>query len=437
MVTFKNYDNRRRFLTIKLLAVLICLVLLGGSGYAQKKVGYAYLDTGDKKIVDLSKKTTQECTESIRKESGQSFVEVRFQPQFSSEAEDISQVLKKVVEKTQEILSPLSVNGVRFYLLQMDNAPKSYKIVLPKQDNLFLYLEVFGKKESLSLDCVQSQEFCRKLYQTIPHEITHPVLENLIDHDEVRWFDDGLAEYVGNEIMRQLAPSMATREKEISAQATLHREEIRRRLFGWNDLNSLDFAFKSEKGWRNEAQTYEATQQLIRLMIEESKKRGVERPLAVLLKKLKQKVNQTGKPVNREELFALITQYLKVDVRALGKLDAQTQQSLVQEAIEMLAKEKNAPNLQNKFYALNVLASIDEIALPEEWIKFLIEIAYNAKEDDYIRALAATALARRVNQDNFDRPIEKLRETNSLFGEKKVDSIKRDLQRQSFRPAPK
>gem|GEM_PF-6713497 len=36
MVTFKNYDNRRRFLTIKLLTVLICLVLIGGSGYAQK-----------------------------------------------------------------------------------------------------------------------------------------------------------------------------------------------------------------------------------------------------------------------------------------------------------------------------------------------------------------------------------------------------------------
>jgi len=436
MITFKNF-RRRMFLVMKLLALLICLITLGENSNAQKKVGYIHIDTGYEKIVNLSKKVKQECIESIRKESGQSFIEVRFQPKFSSEAEEISQTLKKVVEKTQEILSPLHVDGVRFYLLQMDNAPKSYKIVLPKQDNLFLYLEVFGKKESLSLDCAENQEFCRKLYQTIPHEITHGALGKLINHDKTRWFEEGLADYVGSEILRQFAPNMQTPEKEMSAQATLHREEMRQRLFGWNEPSYFYLAFKKQKDWSNEAQTYEAAQQLIRLMIEESKKRGVERPLAVLLEKLKQRTEQKGKPATREELFALISQYLKVDVRTLGKLDAQTQQTLVQEATEILAREKNTPNLQNKFYALNILASIDEIPLSEGWIKFLIEIAYDVKEDDYIRALAATALARRVNQNNFDKTIEKLRETNPLLKEKKLDSIKKDLQKNSFRPAPK
>jgi hypothetical protein len=299
-------------------------------------------------------------------------------------------------------------------------------------------LEVFGKKESLSLDCAENQEFCRELYQTIPHEITHGALNKLIDQDKTRWFEEGLADYVGSEILRQFAPNMQTPEKEMSAQATLHREEMRQRLFGWKEATSLDdFAFKKQKDWRKEAQTYEAAQQLIRLMIEESKKRGVERPLAVLLEKLKQRTEQKGKPATREELFALISQYLKVDVRTLGKLDAQTQQTLVQKATEILAREKNTPNLDNKFYALNVLASIDEIPLSEGWIKFLIEIAYDVKEDDYIRALAATALARRVNQNNFDKTIEKLRETNPLLKEKKLDSIKKDLQKNSLRPAPK
>lgn len=169
------------------------------------------------------------------------------QPQFLSKAEELSQVFKKVVEKTQEILSPLHVNGVRFYLLQMDNAPKSYKIVLPKQDNLFLYLKVSSKKENLNLDCAQNQEFCKKLYQTIPHEITHPTLEKFIIHEETRCFEDGLANYVGAEILHQFAPTIQTREKEISAQATLHRKEIRQRPFGWAELSSSDIALKGQK----------------------------------------------------------------------------------------------------------------------------------------------------------------------------------------------
>ncbi|MER3430945.1 MAG: hypothetical protein C4324_07885 [Blastocatellia bacterium] len=124
------------------------------------------------------------------------------------------------------------MSGVRFYLLQMDNAPKSYKIVLPKQDNLFLYLEVFSKPASLNLECAQNEEFCKSLYKSIPHEITHSALEEVISHDKSRWFEEGLANYVGLEIHRQFAPQMLTREKEISAQAVLHREEIRQRLFG-------------------------------------------------------------------------------------------------------------------------------------------------------------------------------------------------------------
>jgi len=121
----------------------------------------------------------------------------------------------------------------------------------------------------------------------------------------------------------------------------------------------------------------------------------------------------------------------------LGKLDVQMQRSLVQETTEILPREKSTPNLQDKIYALNFLASIDEITLSEEWIKFLIEIAYDAKEDDYIRSLAATALARRVNQNNFNKTIEKLRKANSLLNGKELNSIKKDLQKKSFPPAPK
>lgn len=437
MISYKTFKQKKRFLAVKLSILLISLLILNVSANAQKKVGYAFVDTGSKKIVDLSKVAQRECTGLVREETGQSFVEVRFQPQFASEAKETLLILKKVIEKTQEVLSPLQVNGVRFYLLQIADAPKSYKIVLLKQDNLFLYLEAFDKQESISLDCIKYPSFCEKLYKTIPHEITHPLLEDLIAHDKTRWFEDGLAEYVGTEITRELNPNIGTREKEISLQSTLHREEMRQQLFEWGELYSSVSPFKGQKEMYNESQRYEASQQLIRLMIEESKKKGIERPLSVLLEKLKQFTKQKGKPASREELFALIGQHLKVDVQTLGRLDAQTQKSFVQEATEILAKEQTSSNLKNKFYALNTLASIDEIALSDEWINFLSEIVYNEKEDDFIQSLAATALARRMNQNGFDEVIEKLQHTNLFFKKKKLDSIKKDFQEKSLRPIPK
>lgn len=437
MVIYITCRQKRIFLPVTLSILLISLIILNISADAQKKVGYALVDSGSKKIVDLSKIAQRECTGLIREDIGRSFVEIKFQPQFASEAKEILLILKKVIERTQEVLSPLQVNGVRFYLLQMADAPISYKIVLLKQDDLFLYLEAFSKQESISLDCIKYPSFCERLYKTIPHEITHPLLEDLIAHDNTRWFEDGLAEYVGTEITRELNPNTVTREKEISNQATLHREEMRQQIFDWGEVNSSVSPFNGQKEMYNESQKYEAAQQLIRLTIDESKKKGIDRPLSVLLEKLKQFKEKKRKPATREELFVLIGQHLKVDVRTLGRFDAQAQKNLVQEATEILAKEQNSPNLQNKFYALNILASIDEIALSDEWIKLLSEIAYNLKEDDFIQDLAATALARRMNQSGFNAIIEKLQQTNLFLKNKKLDSIKKDLQEKSLRPALK
>lgn len=417
----------------KLAMLLISLIVLGISTYAQKKVGYAFVDTGSKSIVDLSKIAQRECTGLIKEDSGQSFVEIRFQPRFAPEAKEISLILKKTIEKTQDILSPLQVNGVRFYLLQMADAPKSYKIVLPKQDNLFLYLEAFDKQESINLDCIKYPTFCERLYKTIPHEITHPLLENLIAHDKTRWFEDGLAEYVGTEITRELNPSTVVREKEISSQATFHRKEMRQQLFDWGEIYSHKNPLEGQKEMYSESQRYEAAQQLIRSMIEESKKKGVERPLSILLEKLKQFKEQNGKSATREELFVLIGQHLKVDVRTLGRFDVQTQKDLVREATEILTKEQNSPNLQNKFYALNILASIDEITLSDEWIKFLMKIVYSEKEDNFVQSLAATALAQRIYQDNFDKIVEKFQSANSLLKKRDLNFIKKDLQNKSLR----
>ena len=224
-----NLLSKNLFLTL----ILLTLVT---TAFAQKKSEFMHWEEENKKVVNLTERVMHECTGIIKEGVGQSIVEVRFQPQFASEAKEISLKLKKVVERTQAFLSPLPVQGVRYYLLQMADIPKSYKIVLSNQDDLLLYMDIFGKKEDVSQDCVRNPEFCESLFHTLPHEITHPAVGRLIDHKKTRWFDDGLAEYVGTEINREFVPGVVTREKDIYAQTMLHSDEIRQQLFDWGDL---------------------------------------------------------------------------------------------------------------------------------------------------------------------------------------------------------
>ena len=95
------------------------------------------------------------------------------------------------------------------------------------------------------------------------------------------------------------------------------------------------------------------------------------------------------------------------------------------------------PNAQNKFYALNVLASIDEIALSDKWINYLLDEVYNRKAgDDYLWALAATAVVVRFNQKGFEETLKNYVSGNEYLKSKSTKKIKEELEKLSIRPKP-
>ncbi|CAN5585882.1 hypothetical protein BH24ACI2_BH24ACI2_12540 [soil metagenome] len=399
-----------------------------------RKIEYNYItsvneDGKETKIVDLSREVHKRCNKSLKKNIGNSYIEMKFPAELFSKAENLADSIEKSIKRTQEILFPLQIEGVRFYLLQLDEVPLSYKITDElKGQNFYLHLLVFKNKEELNLDCSDDDKLCEGIYSTIPHELTHGAVENLVTQKNLKWFDEGLANYIGAEVSREFRPSvMQTKFKENVPKVSLHRPEIREGLWTWSDYaNKKDTYFM-----RNQWFKYKASEQLLRLTIEESKKKGVENPLKVLFEELRKFREANGKAANAEDLISIIEQRLKVIPKELGVLDNAAQKQLVEEAIKILS-ESNLTDA-DKYYALIILASVDEVPLSIDWLKFLLKNVYTNREKIYLQNLAATALSRRARQKEFDEAVKSFLNENPNLKKLNLKNIKTNIEQLSIR----
>lgn len=403
---------------------------------AQKKIEYSYFaasdETGKKiKTVDLTKEVLERCNGSLKKQVGSSSIELKFSPEFTDEARNILNALENSVHQTQKVLFLLPVENVRFYLFQMDEIPASYKIIDSITDREFyLHLWIFKDKKTLDLNCNKGNKLCQSIYQTMPHELTHVAIENLIDHKDVSWFEEGLCNYVGKEVSRTYRLStILDKFDENVPKVTLHRRDIRNDLFFWNHSSNN----KKINFVRNEWFRYIAAEELIQLIIENAKKQEIEKPLDLLLIKLKERKEKLGKPADSSEIIALIKENLNVNPQTLGILDEQTQKNFVNEALNILSQ--NEISIEKKNYALYVLAGIDSIQISDNWIKYLLNDIYRQKSNsNYQQELAATALARRFNQEGFDKILDNYLKENKHVIKKSPKQIKEELEKLSIRP---
>ncbi|HEY0459739.1 MAG TPA: hypothetical protein VGC97_11430, partial [Pyrinomonadaceae bacterium] len=348
------------------------------------------------------------------------------------EAQNIFTALKNSVKETQKTLFPLPIEDVRFYLLRVEEIPASYKITDTVDDREFyLHLWAFKNKEKLNLNCDKEDKLCESIYSTIPHELTHGAIEDLVDDKNLSWFKEGLGNYVGKEVSRKYRP-LAVEEsfKQNIPEISLHRDDIRESLFLWEHLSSAE---RTNDSMRNEWFRYIAAEQLIRLIIKNAKNEGIEKPLDLLLTKLKEQKDKPGKPAGAEEILSLIQESLKVAPGKLGSLDGQTQKNLVDEALNLLLQ--NETDTEKKKYALYVLAGIDDVQISEYWIKYLLDAIYRQKNNsEYQRELAATALARRFKQNGFDEILNGYLKLSKEMSGKSLKKLKKELQELSIRP---
>lgn len=428
-----------KFFQRRLSLGIVGLILLVSFGWTehinaqQKRLEYSYLAAASEfgkeiKAIDLSEEVHRTCNKTLRREIGNSYIELKFPAALSSKIKNLADSLEKSIRKTQEMLFPLKIDGVRFYLLQKDEIPLSYKMTddLAGQ-KFYLHLWVFDNVSALNLECDKNDELCSSVYSTIPHELTHDAIENLTNHDNLKWFEEGLANYVGYSVRRDYG--RLTKFDENIPKVALHRAEIRDSLWTWNNNENKKDIYSIRNRWFK----YKASEQLIKLVVEKSKNNGIENPLEVLFNELEKFREENGKSASADDLILIIQQKLKVDPKKLGVLDKITQKNLVKEAMEILSQTN--PNESDKYYALIILASVDEIPLSEDSLKLLIKNVYTTEKNGYLQNLAATALFRRIGQDNFDEAVKSFLNENSDLKQLNLKSIKSNLEKLSIRPA--
>lgn len=422
------------------LATLMALVLICAAGsFAQdshKKSGSMTISSAGGHAVDLTKTAESECTESVRREAGDSHVVVKYQRAYKIEAEKTADKLTAVIIEMQKLLKPLKVGNTHLYLLHMDQPPANYKINLFVGDKVtFVNIMPFKEIKELNLEACEGNNFCNDIFKITPHEMTHKVLDGLITRDKTRWFDDGMAEYVGYTELEKFAPDLYKKDIEgIIPAIFLNRDDIRENLFSWKEPDRK--IFKMNQGdMLNEYFKYRAAYWLIKQIVLESEKKGIENPLGILLTKLKEHRETTGKPASTEDIISIIQQNLKVDPRRIGKLDVQTQQSCVDKAILSLSQADLSD--EKKISAIYILANINEIKLSDKWINYLLDQVYKSKaSDDNQRDIVATSLVVRFNQTGFDELLEKYLSINPQLKQKSVKKAKADLAKLSLRPRP-
>src|SRR5260370_41358794 len=137
---------------------------------------------------------------------------------------------------------------------------------------------------------------------------------------------------------------------------------------------------------------YGAAFQLMRLMLEEANKAGIENPLRLLIDSLADFRIRRKRSANQQEILAIIEKTLHIDPRQLGSLDHQAQESMVLDAAGELQRQDISGRI---FHALNVLSCLDP-EVDEESLAILLTIALSREQDELQKRLAAPALIRRI-----------------------------------------
>lgn len=387
--------------------LLVLCILANPSAIAQSARGGGRISSTGGKITDVSKRATQECTESTAISVEGTTVEVRFPRGFSTQAEIILRMLGDSVKATHEILQPLHVRGVRYYLLPSAGEMTDYTYELPATEGWYQTLQVVSREDSKNFDCHSSPSaLCQEIFLTTPHELTHELVDHLLGKAATRWFDEGLAEYVAWGVAQDRAPALR-KNSLFMPEVCLHCPEIRQKLKSWKGEDSLSGLKKkvsnTQTAWEI-GSLYRASFQLVRLVVERARANGIADPVQKLLRAMMEFRARRKRPVDGEELFALIRETLQIDVEQLGVLSADEQRRLIAQAEDDLNKRDDAVLYLN---SLQALACID-MDVKRSTLEGLLRIAFDEKGDPLAKHLAATALVIRFEQPELEEALKRL-----------------------------
>jgi hypothetical protein len=437
----KSDTIAKTFLTAFLLLTLAGIISAQEAGRERKMI-FASIKDISQKVTDITDQVETGCSQLIKKSIGDNQILVRFQPEYREEAVMFGDRLERVFKEMNIILTPLKLPDLELFLFHMPEVPKNYKMTRKWIGNRrYVQLSVFSEKSDLNLNDYRQYSIASNIIHVLPHEVTHIMVNDLIAAKNTRWFDEGLAEYVGYSVGYAIENRLIPEYREgdsagILPYVSLNRRDIRENIFSWDSATSVGSVLgSSPKQSFIETFYYEASYELIKLTIAEAKRRGIKNPLEILLTQLREHRERSGKPAGGDDLLSIIRQHLKVDPKSLGSLPPQKQKDLVDEAISLLSKDK--PGNERKNYALYILAGLDEIKLADDWFVYLLDQIYEQKAaDSDQRDIAATALTVRFKQDGFDELLKSYITSSTKLKGKSIKKIKSELAKYSLRPRP-
>jgi hypothetical protein len=420
-----------RALTLSLLALGAATGFLftGANGQTIGRRGVVSIGESGRPVVDISKRVFAECSESLRSEVDGGTIELRFQPSNHKEAVAVFEGLERSFALTNKLTSPIRTENLRFYLYRTQDAPVNYKII-EAESSINTYVDSYvaaANEHAAGVPC-GDDALCDSIFHRIPHELAHTALNDLISRRETRWFDEGFAEYVANGVMGTVSPQrLKTRLRIYLPEVSLHRRDIRRRIFDWKEVASVgEIRNSSSRDLQDQGYMYGAAFQLIADTLSDAEARGKTRPIPLLLTRLKELRDSNGRPAAGEDIKNLIKGVLGIDVRKIGQIDPLKVQTLADDAFATLShagidqKERQA--------SLYTIAALDEAPLDNEWVTFLLNVVYgDPAHHSLSRSLAATALVARMSNIGFE---EKLRLSSSkipLLRKRKLKTVRAEL----------
>jgi uncharacterized protein (UPF0147 family) len=369
------------------LAILL-IGATGSTGFSQKSIVIGALNQGPPK--NLTQLLESKCNQAIKKRVGDSATfEIRHDRRSSELANKIAIRLESSVQRVVEIIDRKVEAKILIYVARVDSVPSSYEVIAPGTID-FVYPIVYDSSTSLDINCDGITKLCETIYTTIPHELTHHLLDGKLSEDAT-WLGEGLAEYVSDQVGSEFSPRQAFKRKvETLPEVSLNSAEIREGLLTWT--------YTPETLKAESLLTYGAAHQLIRLIVAESERAKVRDPLVKLIALIKNR----KETLSSAEALELIKTDLKVDVTNLGKLEDARKVEIFKNAVETFWIERNVKRTAYKYNSLVTFAYMDN-PITDSLLVALVEEVFNDKNSDLFKRLSVKALIPRLDQSSFDR----------------------------------
>lgn len=366
-------------------------------------------------ITDITEIVKKRChLESNVKINSRQSLEIKYESIDELKIKKLQNSLVYLIEKLSEKLRPLSMPSIVLYLLKSDQIPQNYRFVESSGMSRYPIVFLYKNEDELDLECNSFSTFCEEIYATTTHEITHLAISSLIDTNDssVRWFDEGLANFIEEDLSSNFAPDIYKRKLLTTfPSVSLNRSYIRQNIWSWRTTNSLESLGKLntwESKW-NELSLYGASGEIFRILFNYSDKSSKYISLNQFLEYIKEAAK--NKPLRGKDVLSAIKNQFGVDLKSIGVLTNSEKEKFIERSFAYLsASDKNDPlSKAQKYWALSILASLSN-QIPDTMIFSLIRIVKDPAESEINRNLAATALQQRIRYPQIKRIIQN--ETN-------------------------